>query len=34
VQRVRAVPAVQAWITQAEAEHDFRDFDEPYRTQR
>lgn len=34
VERVRALPAVQAWITDALAEQDFRDFEEPYRTQR
>ncbi len=33
VERVRALPAVQAWITDALAEQDFRDFEEPYRTQ-
>ncbi|MBS0293261.1 MAG: glutathione S-transferase family protein [Proteobacteria bacterium] len=31
VQRVRALPGVQAWIDGALAEHDFRDFEEPYR---
>lgn len=34
VERVRALPAVQAWTTDALAEQDFRDFEEPYRTQR
>ncbi len=29
--RVRATPAVKAWIDGALAEHDFVDFDEPYR---
>jgi glutathione S-transferase len=32
VDRVCALPGVQAWITQALAEKDFRDFEEPYRT--
>ncbi|MES2950312.1 MAG: glutathione S-transferase family protein [Pseudomonadota bacterium] len=31
VDRVCALPGVQAWITQALAEKDFRDFEEPYR---
>jgi glutathione S-transferase len=30
-QRVRALPGVQAWTTGALAEHDFLDFEEPYR---
>lgn len=34
IDRVRALPAVQAWITDALAEHDFVAEDEPYRTQR
>lgn len=34
VARVSALPAVQAWITQALAEKDFLDFEEPYRLQR
>jgi glutathione S-transferase len=31
VQRVAALPGVQAWINDALAEHDFLDFEEPYR---
>ena len=31
VERVSALPGVQAWITQALAEKDFLDFEEPYR---
>jgi glutathione S-transferase len=31
VQRVSAAPGVAAWITDALAEHDFLDFEEPYR---
>jgi glutathione S-transferase len=31
VDRVVALPGVQAWITQARAEKDFLDFEEPYR---
>lgn len=31
VDRVRALPGVQAWIQGALAEHDFLDFEEPYR---
>ncbi|WP_284337844.1 glutathione S-transferase family protein [Comamonas sp. NoAH] len=34
IERVLALPAVQAWITDALAEHDFVQEDEPYRTQR
>jgi len=34
VQRVRALPGVQAWIAQALAERDFLDFEEPYRKAR
>lgn len=34
IARVRALPAVHAWISAALAEQDFRDFEEPYRTQR
>jgi glutathione S-transferase len=33
LQRVTALPGVQAWITDALAERDFLDFEEPYRTQ-
>ncbi len=31
VERVRALPGVQAWITEALVERDFLDFEEPYR---
>ena len=31
IDRVSNLPGVQAWITQALAEKDFRDFEEPYR---
>jgi glutathione S-transferase len=31
VERVCALPGVRAWITDALAENDFRDFEEPYR---
>jgi glutathione S-transferase len=31
VDRVTALPGVQAWINEALAEHQFIDFDEPYR---
>ena len=34
IERVRALPAMQAWIRDALAEQDFLDFDEPYRTAR
>jgi glutathione S-transferase len=34
VERVAALPGVAAWTRQARAEHDFRDFAEPYRLQR
>lgn len=34
IDRVRALPAMQAWITAALAEQDFVAEDEPYRTQR
>ena len=34
VQRVCDLPGVQAWITQAWAERDFLDFEEPYRLHR
>ena len=34
VQRVRALPGVQAWIEGALAEQDFLDFEEPYRLRR
>ncbi len=33
-ERVRALPAVQAWVEQALAEHDFLAFEEPYRSAR
>ena len=32
LQRVTALPGVQAWITEALAERDFLDFEEPYRS--
>ena len=32
--RVCALPGVKAWVEGALAEHDFRDFEEPYRLQR
>ena len=31
-ERVQALPSVQAWVRQALAEHDFRAFEEPYRS--
>jgi glutathione S-transferase len=34
VERLSALPGVQAWVEQARAEHDFRDFGEPYRLNR
>jgi glutathione S-transferase len=34
VEQVAALPGVRAWVRQALAEHDFRDFEEPYRLQR
>ena len=34
MQRVSALPGVKAWIDDALAEHDFRDFEEPYRLSR
>ena len=34
VERVTALPGVQAWIQEALAEHDFVPVDEPYRTRR
>ncbi len=34
VERVYALPGVKAWIDGALAEHDFLDFEEPYRLQR
>lgn len=34
VDRVTALPGVAAWTRQARAEHDFRDFEEPYRLAR
>jgi glutathione S-transferase len=33
VERIWALPAMQAWVSEALAEHDFIPFDEPYRTQ-
>lgn len=33
VERVYALPAMQAWCDAARAEHDFLEFDEPYRSQ-
>ena len=32
VDRVHALPAMRDWVEAALAEHDFLDFDEPYRT--
>jgi glutathione S-transferase len=32
LQRVTALPGIAAWITDALAEHDFLDFEEPYRS--
>jgi len=34
VDRVLALPGVQAWVADAQAEKDFLDFEEPYRLQR
>jgi glutathione S-transferase len=34
VAQVSALPGVKAWVDAALAEHDFRDFEEPYRLQR
>jgi glutathione S-transferase len=34
IRRVSALPGVKAWIDEALAEKDFRDFEEPYRTSR
>ena len=34
IDRVQSLPGVQAWVQGALAEHDFRDFEEPYRLQR
>jgi glutathione S-transferase len=34
IQRVSALPGVKAWIDDALAENDFREFEEPYRTKR
>jgi glutathione S-transferase len=34
VERVAALPGVAAWIEQARIEHDFLDFEEPYRLRR
>jgi glutathione S-transferase len=33
VDRIHALPAMQQWVAEALAEHDFLPFDEPYRTQ-
>ena len=32
IDRILALPAMQQWVTQALAEHDFLAFDEPYRS--
>jgi glutathione S-transferase len=32
VEHIHALPAMQTWVHDARAEHDFLDFDEPYRT--
>ena len=32
VERIHALPSMQAWVRDAKAEHDFIDDDEPYRT--
>jgi glutathione S-transferase len=34
LERVSALPGVQAWVDAAKAERDFRDFEEPYRVHR
>ena len=34
IERVSALPGVKAWIDDALAEHDFREFEEPYRLSR
>ena len=34
MERVAALPGVKAWVQGALAEHDFRDFEEPFRLQR
>lgn len=34
IQRLSALPGVKAWIDDALAENDFRDFEEPYRIKR
>ncbi len=34
LERVSALPGVQAWVDAARAEQDFRDFEEPYRVHR
>jgi glutathione S-transferase len=34
VEHILALPSMQAWTRDARAEHDFLDFDEPYRTAR
>lgn len=34
VEHIHSLPAMQAWTRDARAEHDFLDFDEPYRTAR
>jgi len=31
LERLRALPGVKAWVDGALTEHDFRDFEEPYR---
>jgi glutathione S-transferase len=34
IERLSALPGVQAWVAGALAENDFREFEEPYRMQR
>lgn len=34
IERIQALPAMQAWVAEALAEQDFLDFDEPYRQSR
>ena len=34
IERVSALPGVQAWVADARAEQDFLDFEEPYRLAR
>jgi glutathione S-transferase len=34
VERIHALPAMQAWVKEALAEHDFIEHDEPYRKAR